>query len=116
MYNQYPFGNYPYTPMNGVTDMYGSQSTNVIKVNGREGANEFKMRPNCSALLLDQSQPIVWFKQTDGAGYPTVTGYKLTPLENPENELAGIQNAVASLSVRLDKLEKELGVNVESDR
>lgn len=53
----------------------------VVKVNGRGGADAFQMQPNESGLLLDTTAPIVWLVQTDGAGYKTVTGYDITPHE-----------------------------------
>lgn len=32
----------------------------VVKVNGYNGANAYQLPPNASALLLDETQPIVW--------------------------------------------------------
>ena len=46
----------------------------VTRVSGENGANAFQMGPNSSALLLDETAPIVWFVQTDGAGYKTCRG------------------------------------------
>lgn len=51
----------------------------VIKVNGEAGANNFRMAPNSSALLLDETQPIIWYAQTDGGGYLTITPFDITP-------------------------------------
>lgn len=53
----------------------------IIKVNGENGARAFQLAPNCSALLLDESNPIVWLVQTDGAGYKTVSPYTITPYQ-----------------------------------
>ena len=97
---------------------YGPSSTNVIKVHGKEGATAYSLPPNSSILLLDDGdQPIIWFKQTDGAGYPTVTGYSFTPLKlDPapkDADYSVLRASVDELSNRLTKLEKELGVNAE---
>ena len=51
----------------------------VIRVNGEAGARNFRMGPNSSALLLDNTASIVWFAQTDGAGYCVLTPYDLFP-------------------------------------
>lgn len=51
----------------------------IIKVNGEESAKNFRMAANSAALLLDENEPIVWFVQTDGAGYCTATPYDITP-------------------------------------
>lgn len=53
------------------------QTQQIIKVNGRNGANAYQMPPNSSVLLLDESSPIIWLAQTDGAGYKTVTAYDI---------------------------------------
>lgn len=51
----------------------------VIRVNGEAGARNFRMAPNSNALLLDETAAILWFAQTDGTGYLTVTPYDLMP-------------------------------------
>lgn len=57
------------------------QSQQVVRVHGEDGAKAYNLPPNSSALLLDETQNIVWLKMTDGAGYPTVTGYEINPNE-----------------------------------
>ena len=59
----------PYTPQMG-TGAQMPQRCQVIKVNGRNGADAFRMAADSSVLLLDENDPIVWLKTTDGAGYP----------------------------------------------
>ena len=39
------------------------------------------MAPNSSALLLDETAPIVWFVQTDGAGYKTAKPFSIAPYQ-----------------------------------
>ena len=39
------------------------------------------MSPNSSIILLDESAPLIWLKMTDGAGYPTITPYRIEPLK-----------------------------------
>lgn len=53
----------------------------VTKVNGENGARAFQLAPNSSVLLLDETKPIVWLKTTDGAGYPSLTPYTITPYQ-----------------------------------
>lgn len=57
------------------------QSHNIIHVNGENGARSFRMAPNSQCLLLDDTAPIIWLAQTDGAGYPTLTPYSITPYQ-----------------------------------
>lgn len=100
MYNQ--FGN-----MNGMQNManYGYSYNNInqnqiTRVNGENGARAYQLAPNSSVLLLDETAPIVWLAQTDGAGYKTVTPYEIKPLQT-----TSAQHDVSSLEKRIEKLE-----------
>lgn len=81
---------------------YYQQKTEVTRVNGEGGANAYQMPPNSSALLLDATAPIVWLKTTDGAGYPSLTPYSITPYK-----------PVNTLEQRISKLEEI--INAKSD-
>lgn len=92
-YFQQPFntmGQYPQTP----------KRTEIIHVNGQNGAQAFQMLPNSQALLLDDTAPLIWLAQTDGAGYKTVTPYTIAPYQ-PEPEID-----LKALDERLRKLEE----------
>ena len=79
----------------------------VIRVNGKNVAEALQMPPNSSIILLDESAPLIWFKMTDGAGYPTLTPYRIEPLK------AELAPDVSSLEARIKRLEERL--NVKSD-
>lgn len=74
----------------------------IIHVNGENGARALQMAENSNALLLDDTAPIVWLAQTDGAGYKTVTPYSITPYK-PEQPVD-----VRSLEGRIKRLEEML--------
>ena len=80
----------------------------VDKVHGEEGVNFFQMGPNSSVLLLDETAPIIWFVQTDSAGYKTKTPYDISihvsdpPIETKMDE------RFASIDKRLKSLEEAL--------
>lgn len=80
----------------------------VIRVNGRNGAEAFQMPPNSSIILLDESAPLIWLKMTDGAGYPTLTPYRIEPVKS---ELAP---DVSSLEARIKRLEERLDVKPDT--
>lgn len=91
MYNySNPYMNPSYVP---------AQRCEVVRVNGENGARAFQMAPNSSVLLLDETDPIVWLKTTDGAGYPTLTPYTITPYvkQEPEDLYKGLSDRVARL-------------------
>lgn len=81
--------------------------TEVVRVNGFNGAQAFSMQPNSSILLLDTQAPIVYLKTTDGAGYPSVIGYSISPLPQEEDSQTQSQQMVdiSGLESRLDTLE-----------
>ena len=79
----------------------------VIRVNGERGADAFQLGPNSSVLLLDETAPIVWLVQTDGAGYKTKTPYDIvvhTP--EPSPEIKSMDERLASIDKRLQALEE----------
>ena len=95
-YYQNPYQQNPYQQY---TSPVLQQKYEVIRVNGRNGAETFQMAPNSSTLLLDETAPIVWLAMTDGAGYKTLTPYSITPYQ-PEPEID-----TKMLLARIEKLE-----------
>lgn len=85
----------------------------VMKVNGRNGANALNLAPNSSLLASDLTQPIVWFIVTDGAGYKTVTPYSITPFDEEKEEF-NMNDLVLSLDERISNLERMV-LNNESN-
>ena len=72
----------------------------VTKVHGREGMEKLPMAPNSQGLFLDETQAVIWFAQTDGGGYKTLTPYSITPF----TEAKPVDTA--SLEARVAKLEE----------
>ena len=74
------------------------QRTEVVRVNGRAGAESYAMGPNSSALLLDESGTLVWLATTDGAGYKTVSPYDITPHKQaPAPDYASLEERIKKL-------------------
>lgn len=81
---QFPnYGNQYDMRYNSFQQQMPMQKNEIIRVNGENGARMFTMQPNSSVLLLDENDPIVWFVQTDGAGYKTVSAYSIMPYQQP---------------------------------
>lgn len=101
---QQPYG-YPGQPQ------YQSppKKTEIIHVNGENGARALQMLPNSQALLLDDTAPIVWLAQTDGAGYKTVTPYSIAPYQ-PEPEVS-----LKDLDARLRRIEEVMNNDAKSN-
>ena len=82
--------------------MYGMSNQQIIQVSGEPGARAYQMMPNSSALLLDTTDSLVWLCQTDGAGYKSVTPFKIEPYTPPEPV------DVNALLDRLNRLEAKI--------
>jgi hypothetical protein len=95
-----------YQPNNFINPM---ATQTVVKVNGFEGAKAYGLPPNSSILLLDETAPIVYLKVTDGASYPTITAYSISPIE-----LKGGTD-LQSLELRIAKLEEALNDHGKSN-
>lgn len=104
-YNPYS-GYAPASPQNGAGAMQGFAGQ-ITRVNGRNGADALRLAPNSSVLLMDENDPIVWLKVTDGAGYATVTPYSIAPYQ------AATPVDVNSLEERVKRLEEM--INAKSD-
>lgn len=101
------YGDY-YNPYNYLSNQQWQNSNlrnkqEIIKVNGKNGAEAFQMMPNSQALLLDETAPIVWLVQTDGAGYKTISAFDLTP-----HEEINTNDTIKSIEERLKKVEEQL--------
>lgn len=82
----------PYIPY------YQPQPSQVIKVNGENGARAYTMGANSSALLLDESGLLVWLVVSDGAGYKTVTPYDITPHQvTPAPDYGSLESRIKRL-------------------
>lgn len=64
---------------NALANMTVPLNGNVLRVSGINGVNALNIAPNASVLALDDTAPILWFVQTDSAGYKTPTPYDITP-------------------------------------
>ena len=97
----------PNMPMYNGYNNYRLPTYEVIKVNGRGGANAFQMGPNSSILLLDETDNIVWLAQTDGAGYKTVTPFDIVPhKEEQKVDMTSVINRIEALELSINELKE----------
>ena len=79
---------------------YG-QPQQVVHVNGRAGAEAYQIMPNSSAILVDENEPLVWFIQTDGAGYKTITPYTVTPYQQETHDYGSLEERIKRIEEKL---------------
>jgi hypothetical protein len=89
---------WPYQNQNYGNPYLPEPQMQVTKVNGRPGADAFRIGPNSSALLLDESGTLIWAITTDGAGYKTVAPYDIAPhVDAPLPDLNGLEERLRRL-------------------
>ena len=102
---QFPPQFVPFVPQ---TPSYSSWNQNlprqeIIRVNGENGAKAYQMAPNSSALLMDETAPLVWLIQTDGAGYKTAVPYTIAPYQSqPVPDLNAMEERIKRLEEMLN--------------
>ena len=75
-----------------------TQPVQVVRVNGRNGAEAYTIGPNSSALLLDESGTLVWLVTSDGAGYKTIAPYDITPHQAaPAPDFGNLETRISKL-------------------
>ena len=104
---QNPFLN-PYMNPYQVPAQNMIQPSQVVKVNGENGARAYQIGANSSALLLDESGLMVWLVTSDGAGYKTVSAYDITPHQTAPAPDYG------SLEGRIKRLEEIVNATADS--
>ena len=118
------YGNAYYSPYNTPNYPSMAQQVQVVKVNGEGGARAYQMSANSSALLLDESGQIVWLKITDGAGFPTITPYDITPHRvSPSPDFSTLETRIAKLEEIVNastdtatiKRKKSIGADASAD-
>ena len=101
MYQTNPFNPYQVNPVYAsqiAQNLHQGNLNQIIKVNGRNGAEAYQMSPNSQVLLLDETQPILWLKQTDGAGYPSLTSYDIKPHEEiPVPDMRSLEERISRI-------------------
>ena len=91
---QNPF--YPYGMQQPIQPI--AQQTQVVRVNGENGARSYQIGANSSALLLDESGLLVWLVTSDGAGYKTVSAYDITPHQTtPAPDFGSLESRIKRL-------------------
>lgn len=99
----YGYGNYN-MPYQGYGNYYNQQTPqqapryDVIHVNGQNGAQALQMAPNSSAIVMDDTAPLIWLCQTDGAGYKTVQAFDISPHKDvPAVDVRSLEERIARL-------------------
>ena len=83
-----PFQSYPQaTGGFGFPSFQQPQTINQVQyVNGMESAKAYNLRPNESAILMDNNTPIFYHVQADASGYRTIKAYQFQEVHEDKPE------------------------------
>lgn len=83
-----PFQSYPQaTGGFGFPSFQQPQTINQVQyVNGIESAKAYSLRPNESAILMDNNNPIFYHVQADASGYRTIKAYQFQEVHEDKPE------------------------------
>ena len=61
------------------------QPQNLIRVNGIDGAKAYQMNANSTVALFDSNEDILYIKNTDGAGFPSIRMFRFEEVNEITN-------------------------------
>ena len=61
------------------------QPQNLIRVNGIDGAKAYQMPANSTVALFDSNEDILYIKNTDGAGFPSIRMFRFEEVNEITN-------------------------------
>ena len=84
-------------------------SVHIPRVHGEVGATQYSLPPNSDILLMDDSNPIVYLKSTDAAGYGTVSKWAIQEIKDPEPaDFNALTNRMSQLEVKMEEMLRRL--------
>ena len=76
-----PQNQYYNQQMNNQQFLPQTQTQNLIRVNGIEGAKAYQMNANSIVSLFDSNEDIMYIKSTDGAGFPSIRSFRFEEIK-----------------------------------
>ena len=88
------------------------KTSNLIFVNGIEGAKSYQVYPNQMVMLLDSDNPIIYKKTANGYGQATIEAFKMVPITQDDKNINiddkyVLKTDFEALVKRIDELTKK---------
>lgn len=103
-YNPFPVGYQTYQPQIPQTQMQASQGINWIQ-GGEQTAKAYLTAPNTVVTLWDAEEPVIYIKNTDANGIPsmTIVDYTVRTHKNAQkNVLTGADDKTIDYATKTD--------------
>lgn len=108
-YNPYQQNYYPTQPNVFPTQQSVSpmQTTSIIWVKGVGEAAAYPVAPNNAVALWDSDAPVIYLKQADASGKPTMKAFDLVERETTPKEENDIMKTIAAMRADIDSLKND---------
>lgn len=93
------------------------QTAPIIWVPNSQAAENYMVAPNNAVVLWDSSAPVIYLKQCDASGKPTLKTYDLVERtegnqsqksDDNNDEINKIKNEIASIKSEIEKIQTEM--------
>lgn len=98
-------------PMMGQTAQQTQGTPSIIWVPNAQAAESYLVAPNSAVVLWDSSAPVVYLKQTDASGKPSMKTYDLIERTSipPSQPATQEPDGMTALKSEVERLKSELG-------
>lgn len=98
----YVYNQTPYTSPKSQNDL--------LQVNGLEGARNYPVSPNCRVVLFDSNQDIFYIKSTDSGGYPSISTFQFSAVQEQNTQLQNFatKDDLGAVLAQIQELREEL--------
>ena len=80
---------------------------NITWVQGEAGAKAFLVAPNNTIALWDSEAQVIYIKETDMAGRPTMQILDYTIRNKPKDEMEVLKDEIAELKKKIKEMSNE---------
>ena len=80
---------------------------NITWVQGEAGAKAFLVAPNNTIALWDSEAQVIYIKETDMAGRPTMQILDYTIRNKPKDEMEVLRDEIAELKKKIKEMSNE---------
>lgn len=110
-----PYNYYPYNASNVLATQQSVGPTqqvvgptSIIWVKGAGEAASYPVAPNNAVALWDSDAPVIYLKQADAAGKPTVKAFDLVERKEVKEDEDDVMKAIASMKAEIEALKSDV--------
>ena len=81
--------------------------TNITWVQGEAGAKAYMVAPNNTIALWDSESQVIYIKETDMTGRPTMQILDYTIRSKPKDEMEVLRDEIAELKKKIKEMSNE---------